>query len=308
MLPFLFNVNCRLDGVSIAVSGKLATMHATYTNGFADRMLESWFMLALLVAPLSIYAMVIHWLERLTQRRLVERFGWNSVLWTGWLGTPIHELSHVAMCLLFRHKIDEVALFEPDQQSGRLGYVRYSYRSQSWFETAGNFFVGIAPLLGGVVVLSLLLWLFYPQAAKLGLLTSDVSSSTNRIDDLLIQVSSVSWQAVRALFQWEQVTTFRFWLFLYLVLCVGSHSAPSRSDYQGAVRGMSVLIAGLIAITGLAAILNLPLNRALETFMTAAIPLLAVLVLAALLSMFAAITIWGITAAIPVRYSVSNKT
>ena len=75
--------------------------------------IETIKLLAILLAPFALFAIVIHLLERLIQTRLAERFGWNSVLCTGWLGTPIHELSHALMCRVFHHKIDEIALFEP---------------------------------------------------------------------------------------------------------------------------------------------------------------------------------------------------
>ena len=77
-------------------------------------------LLLMLAIPLLVFAWIIHQIERLTQRRLAERFGWRSIMWTGWLGTPIHELSHAIMCLAFRHRIDEMALFEPDEDAGRL--------------------------------------------------------------------------------------------------------------------------------------------------------------------------------------------
>ncbi len=71
----------------------------------------------------------------------------------------------MAMCVLFRHRIDDFALFEPDRESGRLGYVKHSFRRGNWFEEIGNLFIGIAPLIGGSIALAALLWLFYPNAA-----------------------------------------------------------------------------------------------------------------------------------------------
>ena len=83
-------------------------------QGFSNLLVETAKLLFIFLAPFVGFALIIHWLERITQRRLVERFGWHSVLWTGWLGTPIHELSHAFMCRVFQHRIDEIALFEPD--------------------------------------------------------------------------------------------------------------------------------------------------------------------------------------------------
>ena len=128
-------------------------------DGFASIVTDALAMIATLLAPFVAFALVIHWFERITQQRLAERFGWRSVMWTGWLGTPIHELSHAAMCVLFRHRVDDIALFEPDRESGRLGYVKHSFRRGNWFEEIGNLFIGIAPLIGGSIALAALLML-----------------------------------------------------------------------------------------------------------------------------------------------------
>ena len=99
-------------------------------DGFTSIVFEALTMIVTLLAPFVVFALIIHWFERITQQRLAERFGWRSVMFTGWLGTPIHELSHAAMCKLFGHRIDDIALFEPDRESGRLGYVGFW---ASWF-------------------------------------------------------------------------------------------------------------------------------------------------------------------------------
>ena len=132
----------------------------------AATILNSLQLLVILVTPFVVFTLIIHRLERFTQHRLAQRFGWKSILWTGWLGTPIHEMSHVAMCIVFRHRIDDVALFEPDVQSGRLGFVRHSFTRANWFERLGNVFIGLAPLAGGALALAALLMMFYPQAVE----------------------------------------------------------------------------------------------------------------------------------------------
>ena len=197
----------------------------------------------MLAIPLLVFAWIIHQIERLTQRRLAERFGWRSIMWTGWLGTPVHELSHAAMCLAFRHRIDEMALFEPDEEAGRLGYVRHSFRHGNTFEELGNLFIGIAPLIGGSLALSGLLWMFYPDAAWQALKQATVGTNpeiihANPLDRLVAMTTGLC----RSVFSPEHVGSGRFWGFLYLVLCVGSHMAPSRSDYAGAKRGLMIFV------------------------------------------------------------------
>ena len=169
-------------------------------------------------------------------------------MWTGWLGTPIHELSHVVMCKLFRHRVDEVALFEPDQASGRLGYVRHSWRKGNWFDELGNVFIGIAPLMGGSIVLALLLWLFFPDAVNAAF---EPGTSINS-DSPSIFSSAAS--VVGTVLQPSNFTEPKFWIFIYLVLCVGSHMAPSRSDYQGIGRGGIWAALGVMGILAIATV------------------------------------------------------
>lgn len=277
--------------------------HPTYlfAEGFATVVAEALAMIAIFLAPFVAFALVIHWFESITQRRLAERFGWHVVLWTGWLGAPVHELSHALMCLLFRHRVDEIALFEPDQESGRLGYVRHSWRPESWFEEVGNLFIGMAPLLGGSIILAVLLWMFYPHAASAGI---DAAKAGGDSGLLIEQTWRVATSIAGQILTMQNMGTTRFWIFLYLVLCVGSHMAPSGSDYRGASRG--VLLAGglLLGSTLLLAFLGIGLNRVIHAFVAAAGPLFAILGLTVLLVGIATAVVYLLTAFVPRSYSM----
>jgi hypothetical protein len=194
------------------------------------------------VLPLLGFALLFHAIEVLVQRRLVQRLGWRAALWTGWIGTPIHEASHVVACWLFGHELEAVALFEPDRQDGRLGYVRHSYQRGNRWQEAGNFFIGVAPLLGGSAALLLVTWAMYPQLFQVFFAATaqwDVSSQ------------SASWSTLMApaLESWAilsrpaNLLSPRFWLYLYLALCITLHTAPSASDYRGGLKGGLIVLA-----------------------------------------------------------------
>ncbi len=205
---------------------------------------ESLSLLALVVGPLILFTWLIHILEGLTQRRLASRFGWHSVMWTGWLGTPVHELSHALMCVVFRHQIIDMALFKPDRVNRRLGYVVHSYERGNWYQEIGNFFIGIAPLLGGTAALLLLLLLFYPDTGQQSLFqTNPDLPFWNRVAEALSGLFA-------GLFQAHNLLTIRLWLFLYLVVCVGSHMGPSGDDYRGALIG-GLLVVGLLVLASM---------------------------------------------------------
>jgi hypothetical protein len=262
--------------------------------------IESIKLLAIMVAPFVIFAFAVHLLERLIQKRLAERFGWRSVLWTGWLGTPIHELSHAFLCRIFNHRIDEIALFEPDQRSGRLGFVRHSFTPGNWYQELGNFFIGVAPLAGGSVVLVILLWMFYPTAIDTALEATRQFESAGPIKQITAIVTAVG-QEILAVRNWA---TGRFWLFVYFVLCVGGHMAPSPSDYEGASRGVFLVGGGLLVITIGLASFGTNSESMIDGMVAVLGPLFAVFALTIVLCSIATALVWLITMAFPQKYQV----
>ena len=295
--------------------------------------LNSLQLLLIVVTPFVLFTLIIHRLERFTQHRLAERFGWKSILWTGWLGTPIHELSHVAMCLVFRHRIDDVALFEPDLKSGRLGFVRHSFTKANWFERVGNVFIGLAPLAGGALALAALLLMFYPAAVEVALaeqkveLVEDAAMPTPiygsvevvpvrkgpaaenaSMGDSVTNFFNATAMATRSLFlqifNVPNMQTKRFWCFLYLTLCVGSHMAPSRSDYAGARHG-ALLLSGIVGgIVLLISVLGFDSISVSVSVMNLISPVLAVMMLAIVLCLIAAVIVYLLTMLFPVRYEL----
>ena len=263
----------------------------------------SWSLVVLsILMPFVVFALVVHALERISQRQLAQRFGWKSVMWTGWLGTPIHEMSHVVMCLLFRHRIHEVAFFEPDEKSGRLGYVRHSCRKKSWFEELGNPFIAIAPLMGGSAVLLILINVFYGglfeyQSGGTG------SLGIQSVPDWLDSVANV----LGSVFRPEHFASLKFWVFNYLVICVGSHMAPSRSDYQGAGRGGLILAGFLVATTITLSALMQPPADLIPRIAELLSPLFAMFLTIGLLLSFVTLIISLFVQLFPQRFRVSSS-
>ena len=69
-----------------------------------------------------------------TQKNYYQTVGWKGILWTAWLGTPIHELSHLIFALIFLHRIDSVSIFKPNRETNQLGQVSHSYRIDSLYQ------------------------------------------------------------------------------------------------------------------------------------------------------------------------------
>ncbi len=187
----------------------------------------------------------LHWLERRVSRYLSHRLGWSSVLFTGWIGVPLHELSHLLTARLFGHRIVAYQLFDPDPVTGTLGYVRHAYSRRNLWQLAGSFVIGVAPLLAGTTVLLGLLALSVPTEA----LTAIVERAS---------VAPSAWSGAWLLgcdlldAIWAHKTQW-FPLQLYLALCVAAHLSPSASDLKnGALGGLLVallLIGATLAIS-----------------------------------------------------------
>ena len=82
--------------------------------------------LACTVGVIAVFGLLIAWCTKLFCR-MVGVAGPKILLLTGVVGTPIHELGHALMCLVFGHKIVEMKLFQPNNAEGTLGYVNHSY-------------------------------------------------------------------------------------------------------------------------------------------------------------------------------------
>ena len=250
-------------------------------------LIQAAWLLAIVVVPLALFAWLIHLIEWLIQRRLSSRFGWNSVLVTGWLGTPVHELSHAILCVVFRHEIVEMALFKPDKSNRRLGYVVHSWKEGNLYQDIGGFFIGIAPLIGGTAVLFGLLLLFFPDEGQNALFFQNAESP------FWSQVLNATGGLFRGLFKTENLLSFRLWLFLYLVICVGSHMAPSGDDYRGAQKGAIIVGAMLVATCLILAATGIANVQGIGS--TVLVPVVSILVTAVLLCGLATAIVYLVT-------------
>lgn len=247
---------------------------------------------AALLGGLALIALALHLVERRISRRLAHRFGWRSVLVTGWLGVPLHEISHLVACLLFRHRVVAFSLLDPDTRSGTLGYVQHAYRRRSLYQVTGSFFIGIAPLVGGALVLLVALVLLLPSAMPpLG------PPPGPGLGAQLLHTAALAGATLRGIFTLAHVGSLAFWAFLLLALSVGSHLSPSRPDLQGAWPGLLMLLLALFVLNLACRITGLLAPGAWAPLAASALsPLLALLALSLclqlLLWLFVELLVW----------------
>lgn len=185
--------------------------------------------------------------------RLLGRNGCQILLITGAVGTPVHELSHAAMCVVFRHRIDEIKLYQPHSTDGTLGYVNHSFNPRNLYHQIGNFFIGIAPILCGSGVLFLLMLIMAPNAYDLVSANFDMipSMSTSLAEiDTYLGFFEIMWGMVVSVFHYTNMDSIWWWIFIILALMVSSHMELSGADIKGSLSGLGFL-AGLIFVVDL---------------------------------------------------------
>ena len=182
-----------------------------------------------------------------------------AVYSTGFIGTPIHELGHALLCLVFFHKIDEIKLFQTDDENGVLGYVNHSYNPRNLYQKTGNYFIGIAPIVCGSLVLTLAMKWFLPYAHAemneyldaFAVLQEDGISFSSFA--YAFAVFSGVFSAILA----ELAVAPIGWIFLVIALCIALHMNLSGADIKGAL-GALPLLCGILVIVNLVLGLILP--------------------------------------------------
>lgn len=212
---------------------------------------------------------------------------------TGIVGTPVHELSHALFCLIFRHRITEMKLFTPNSDDGSLGHVSHSYRKKNLWHQIGNFFIGIAPILGGTAMLLLLLKLLLPAtfSGVTGALayggSSIVSGSGSvSIEALLLTVLEM----LKALFSLSNLTSWEWYVYMLLAVCILMHMEISPSDIRSGLLGFVFFVLVFLGVdTVLAFLFPTSLVLFTATVISIGAYLLSFLSLSVLLSLLMAL-------------------
>jgi hypothetical protein len=248
--------------------------------------------LAPIAATLALL-LLVQTLARTATRALVSLAGWHAVPWTtGWLGVPVHELSHAAACLLTGRRIHAIRLFAPDPANNTMGSVVWEPGTGpiAWLAAL---IVGVAPLAGGTVALYGLLRLGAQSAVVP--IPSDAALAATSVAQwwqVLVDLAGVATTASLAGWHAGGTTRAATVLFWYLAACIAAHLTPSSADMRGTWRGLLVVAGLAAAAIGIAhqtgTNLAIPLVDALATLAQWVAPGLALAVAPLLLIWFAA--------------------
>jgi len=198
-------------------------------------------------------ALAFNRLERSTTRALSHWFGWRSVMVTGWLGVPAHELSHLVACKALGLRVVDFRLFAPDPRSSTLGYVQFVQEGRGMGRAVRRFLVGVAPLALGVTLLTVGWLMVFPSA--LAKLPAPPVTGGSMAGNMSLAGLRSALAALKGLPVFAKAAHPLFWIYSYLALAVGLHMAPSRADLKNAVAGGLITSIGLVGILALATVL-----------------------------------------------------
>lgn len=175
--------------------------------------------------------------------RILGRAGNKILLATGIVGTPIHELSHALMCLIFGHKIKQIKLYQPNSIDGTLGFVTHSYNKKNVYHQIGNFFIGVAPIICGSGFLFLLMRLLTPQIS-FDMWDSLKAVSSGSLESYFGFVGDF----LGSLFDTSNLGSVSWWIFIILAIMISSHMELSGPDIKGGAAGFAFIAVLLLTI------------------------------------------------------------
>ena len=220
-----------------------------------------------LFGNIIIFGFILYLLSSMTRRIFAKTLGAKTELYiTGWIGTPIHELSHALFCIIFNHKINDIKLFTT--KSDTIGYVLHSYDSRSWYQQIGNFFIGVGPIIMGTLIVYFLFLLLAPELKEnifsvkidydksAGILNIIYSGISNIFTSILNIFSNI----IKNILVSQSYKNIGFWIFIYLSISIASHMELSPADISHAWKGMLVIFAVSLIFNTLLFIIKIIFN------------------------------------------------
>lgn len=207
-------------------------------NSLIDLMTKSLLLLVALMGSIVVAGFILNIFKDIISRYMYWSLGYTGLFSTAWIGTPVHELGHALMCLIFGHKITKIRLLRIDKDLV-LGYVNHSYNPTNIYHKVGNFFIGVAPILTGTgAILLLMLGLLPIQLESINKAFMEYSWFTMDFKGVMFAMSHISSEIFSIMFTNENIHNYKFWIFMVLAVSISSHMALSKADMKGALSGV----------------------------------------------------------------------
>jgi hypothetical protein len=231
---------------------------------FLNTLIDSFVNLASVLGIFVIFGFIFNVIENKNNRLIQESLGEKVIIFTGFIGTVVHEISHMIMALIFNHKIVKVELFRPRKykEDGVLGFVRSTYNPNSVYQQVGNFFIGIAPMILGTLTIWLLLIIFSNNNYTMFINTMNIDLYTNYLkssnySDFFNLLGNDIFSLLKTIFSFNYIFNISHLIMLFLIYSISTHMTLSLADLKGSFKGLLVCFIVVFVITLLSNILGL---------------------------------------------------
>jgi len=211
-------------------------------NGLINLIIKTSLDTIYMTGMIIIVGLILGFLREHTIENFQKSFGWKAVAVTATIGVPIHEISHAIVCLIFGHKITKMVLLQKRDENGVLGYVSHAYNPSSVYQQTGNFFIGIAPIFGGISAMIFLMHAIIPKTYIEFITISMKNLHVTEINYATLNGILTSYMdLIKIIFSINNFANPYFILFLFLAICISSHISLSSADIKGASKGFILI-------------------------------------------------------------------
>lgn len=249
-----------------------------------DILISYLMQIVFLFGPILLFGFLIF----LCNRRFYANFGRGRTAvcyLTGFIGTPIHELSHALMCVLFGHRIVEIKLFQVGAEDGTLGYVTHAYNKRNLYQRIGNFFIGIAPIVVISGILFLLAWLLAPSMVEEMTSILQGIAPAEGAKAMLSQMFG----AMGVFFSYA--VTWQWWAFVGLGMFLALHMTLSGADIKNALGGLFFVLLAFFIVDVVLGLVEMNLLNGFTSWLLGAAGYMICFFIVALVIDLAALTI-----------------
>lgn len=214
------------------------------TDILLDKLLTSLIYSLSFLAMIGFFGMIFSYIEKKNTYYIYKTFGFNGILFTGLVGTIVHEFSHILFCLIFRHQITDFSLIRPfkSRYDGVMGYVNHKCDTNSKYQMIGNFFIGIAPVIIGIsaliIFMSVLLPDKYDNILKVFNQNMEYMSYINRLGDTVNIYISIVLSILVNLNPFSQNNYVLYTMYIYIMYSITTHMDLSKEDLINSKAGL----------------------------------------------------------------------
>jgi hypothetical protein len=147
-----------------------------------------------------------------------------------------------------------------------LGHVEHQYNPKNLYHQIGNFFIGIAPILGGSGVLLLLMRFMVPEVFSSVWAEIATGAEASSVGEFF----GVAWRVFLSIFDLSNAGNGWWWAFVVLALMIAGHMELSGADIKGGIWGLLIILLLVLAIDAIIYFIYRPALAAVTSVMTSA--------------------------------------